>query len=401
MFHICLSRGSHAVALSLSIALGGGLSAQALAQQAASVAEHSSDAVNEMLRREKNVVLPCGTFVVTETIRMPSGSSLRGAGDCTVLAASPSLAPSTEWRKIKGASAQTNMMVTNDDFQNGNSNFSISNLTVDASKYARKGHIFGFYKVSNVKISHVRFVGGRNPNVFDGVAFVNSKSYQVLGNVCAQVKTACFDNWGGNSDLVISGNKIEGAADFSSYGVLVNGINTDDTPNTTRNAKIVGNRISSVSQGIFVGGLRMKNGQHGAIENIIIRDNIIDSVDYHGIRVSDGHAVTVVENSVDGAGRNCLLVGSEGGGGQTDDISVYRNKFSGCASKDSNADAVTLYSGASNVKYRQNSIAPGAQRYSIRVDSTVSNSDIDASGTADGRLGGVSNSGRAVQVVRP
>ena len=358
-----------------------------------------SDYINESLQESGSVTLPCGIFVVHKSIKMPSGSSLTGAGKCTVLKASPTLSPSSEWSKIKGASAQVNTILTNDNFVTGNSDISISNLTFDASEYSRKGHILGFYKAANVTVSHVQLIGGRNPNVFDGTAFVNSRNYNIMNNTCQHVKTACFDNWGGDSDVVIAENTVEGLENFSSYGILINGINTDDTMNISKNIRIVGNKISLVSQGIFVGGLRMKNGQHGKVSNILIEQNIVNYVDYHGIRVSDGNAVIVRSNSVGGAGRNCLVVGSEGGGGITDGVFVITNRFSECAFKDPGSDAVTLYSGASNVTFQKNVIMPGNQRYSIRVDSTVSNSIIDVNDAAKGRVGVISNSGHGVNVV--
>lgn len=356
----------------------------------------ASEVINRLLKTNKSVRLGCGIYTLRKSILMPSDSRLSGKGDCTVLRAEPSLAESQQWREIDGASQDARMMVTNDDFNRGNSNIQISQLTLDATLYSKKGHIAGFYNVSGAKISHVRFTGGANPKTLDGVAFVNSSNYIVKNNICEQVKTACFDNWGGDSGFVISDNIAIGKPNFSSYGVLVNGANTNDTPNTSYDGTISDNTITWVSQCIFVGGLKLRNGSHGAIENIFIRNNDIENVDYHGIRVADGRLVSVFENTVASAGRNCLVIGSEGGGGTTEDVIVRGNRFEDCADVDPNSDAVNIYSGASKITYQYNTIRGERQRYSIRIDETVSNSRIDPEGSQAGRLGKLRNSGKNV-----
>jgi hypothetical protein len=333
--------------------------------------------INSMLAEHGSIYIPnCATVIMANSAAMPDGSSIDGGG-CATLKMSASMAPNTAmYSAIPGAAPSLRTLIANATPVIGNSKITVKNLTLDGALSPGNGHLVFFYKAGNVVFENNTCVGPGNGNIQDCVAFVNSNNYRVVKNYCHGVGNACYDQWDGSHDFVIMENYGDGEG-IDSYCILVNGISTAFTTNTTYNGTITGNACKNLTQvGIWVGGLyQSSNGVVGDVRKVSVTGNTIDTVtSVHGIYVSDASDIAVANNIVRAAGRSCIRIGSQKpSGGTTDNITVTSNVFDACNSAGVGANAIYITTNASHVMVSNNSIVGSAQAYSAYADNTTTN----------------------------
>lgn len=291
-----------------------------------------------------SVALPCGTFLVTSAIELPSNTQIEGQGACTVLKMDAQAKPARlQAGHMPGASGAQRSIFTNRT--PGDTNIVVRALVVDGRDSPANGQLISFFRASHVLVEGVRFVGAGTPKTQDGVSFVASSDYTVRNNVCTNFTNACYDNWGGDKNFQITNNFVDGKGVLT-YGILVNGITTDYRPGTSANFVIRDNKIHNVKElGIGAFGLCSKDRSVcGTIYQATIDSNLIDGVSkLHGIMVGNGSAINVSRNVIRGAAGNGVRVAAQNKGGETQNVVVEDNVIDAGSGKDA---AISVGSGS-------------------------------------------------------
>jgi hypothetical protein len=321
------------------------------------------------------VVLTCGTFTITNPIAIPSLSDLEGSGPCTI---------------IKGSNIN---LITNANTSAGNGWIYLHDLQLSFGTMTSNAKLAVFQKASQVSVHHVIYNGDGTSHTQDDLAFVGSDHYLVENNWAYGSANACFDNWGGSHDFVIHGNHCVGNS-FTPYGVLVNGLDTNDAVDTTYNGVVSDNDINSVtSVGVWAGGLYdAGSGHYGVVRAISIKGNIVDTVtSLHGIEVSDGIDISVVGNILRNLGSEGIRVGSQNTG-TTSVINVSNNIIDNANVTAGGFSAIHITGGADHVKEEGNLISGSSQVWDIIIDAGVTANTWITGVMAAGTSGEVSDS---------
>lgn len=335
----------------------------------------------ELRRAGGKLRLGCGRFLIAKTILLPSNSELAGSGDCTVLKLAPGIEPNVNWHHVPATypNGYPGNILSNEDYEKGNIAIRVHDLVIDGTAGTdgkRRVHLAAFYKVSDVNIERVRFLGSRTPDVQDGVAFVASSRYLVQHSEGFGLWNACFDQWDGSHDFVVSKNICDGESS-SNYGVLVNGISTAHTYNLTYNGIIAANVIRRINNvAVFVGGLWNNSRStpvYGRVDNVRVSENRVEKVlRFHGILISDATNILVADNYVSGIAREGIRVGSQFRG-NTSNITVRKNSITRTNEAQAHdGDAIRITNGARNVTVSQNSVDGTSHRCAIGIDPGVS-----------------------------
>jgi hypothetical protein len=342
----------------------------------------------------QKIVFPCGTYLVSRAINLPSYTEIAGAGaSCTTIKMMSATSPNPN--QIPGSSVRVSSVFTNEDFINGNSNIRIRDITLDGTQFSsNNGHLAFFYRSSATVVESNRFIG--NPAIENGVAFVNSSNYQVIKNYAFNLRNACYDQWDGSHDFSVSNNVCDGNG-MISYGILVNGLSSVYTPNTTYNGVIWNNTVSRVKGvGIFVGGLWNTSTTapvYGTVSNIMISSNSVDTVTNHfGIYVTDGNDVRVILNTVKNTGLNGIRIGSQHQGATTY-VTAHGNTVSDANARMASEDAIRVTNLSAQTSLFSNTVTGTRHRFAIRIDPGVSNTRLCPGTMTSGTAGLISDAG--------
>lgn len=367
----------------------------------------------------RKVTFPCGTFLISQNLGLPSDTEIAGAGTCTIIKLATTTAPNPVYGTLPPSPYKLVTAFSNRDVA-GNTRISIHDLTIDSTLGLRAGnigHLVFFSDSSRVEVRNVRGLG--NPNsTQDAFAFVRSYSYTVAGNYATGMANACYDQWDGVHDFVIEGNTCEGAGRVG-YGIIVNGIGASPTtgsssvPNVSYNGRISNNIIRAAFViGLSAYGLCSTSVTPqvcGTVHHITINDNTIEDIlgdkmggtayagkAYFGIKV-DGTDMVVSKNTVRRTYRSGIAVGTPGV--TTARVTVADNTFvdanMGAASTTAptTADAIAIGSASSDVVLQKNNVSGTLHRYALRIDSGVMNASICPGTMAAGTAGLISDLG--------
>ena len=307
------------------------------------------------------VYIPCGVYVISASLTLPSGILLRGAGSCAVIKESPLMVDNANWARFT-INNKVKIMLTNANWwEDGNSRIIVETLSFDMTA-APPGtsDAIVFYKVSNARVGRIVVQGNAasGGGAADGVAFISSSDYLVEENKVININNACYDNWGGGSEFIIRRNYCDGAKVATSNGILITGVDTENKPETTSDACASNNVIENVGQnGIWAqGGWNMKTGEeatYGSTRNIALAHNRIDNVtQYHGIRVSDSKSTVVDSNFVKGVAASAIIAVSEHEGRQSD-VWAINNIVADCAPSDKSPACIVFDRTTSNAYYEE------------------------------------------------
>jgi hypothetical protein len=360
----------------------------------------SAAAINRAIGSGGNtIIFPCGTFVVAETLALPSNTEVSGSGLCTIIKLSKNVGYNPNWAFMPRTESwrSDNLpanVFANSNFRDGNSNIRIRDLVIDASEGtggARRVHLIGFYKTSDVEIEGLRFIGSGTPDIQDAIAMVNVSDYVIKNNYSINTWNACYDQWDGSHDFRIENNVCDGGG-IAASGILINGLSSAHRTNTTFNGIVTQNEIRHVRNcGIYVGGLwneSRENPVYGVVANIRVENNSVAEISrFHGIIVSDGHDIAVRNNKIANVAREGIRVGSQFRG-RTENILIARNSVQQAGVAGVPDDAIKITNGAQSVTLAANIVGKGQHRYAVSIDPGTFTTTLDqqdgtmASGTA-------------------
>lgn len=359
----------------------------------------SSSAINAALVTGRRLRIPCGTYLIDAPIFLPSNTDVGGAGACTVLKISATLATDT--------SAQFGVLrhvFTNNNYTSGNTDIYVHDLAIDNTSGPTTGahiHALGFYKVTRAGVYNITITSASGKLMDDGTAFVASKEYYVRNNKIYGTINACIDQWGGSSDFDISGNLCDGL-NLANYGILVSGFNTDLTAATSQRGSIVGNVVKNFPQaGIWLqGGWNTVSGggaTYGLVKDIQVVGNHVSSIStYHGIYLSDANYNSVVGNTLENIGSVGIILSSENAGAVSGNT-VVGNTIRSCNASGANNPCIQLMAAASSNTIAENTISGTTQPYSIIVSAGAANNVVRGGVSPVGVNGDVADAGTATQ----
>lgn len=364
-------------------------------------AQYDADALNEMLAKERRLTLPCGDYTLDSALLIPDGGSIDGRG-CVTFRMSASMAPNAILQAaIKGAVANFQTLIANASAA-GNENIIVRNVTLDGEASPGIAHLAFFYKSTRIVFENVTCIGSGTATVQDCVAFVQSSDYQVRNNHCIAVYNACYDQWDGSHDFVISGNQVDGRG-RTRYGVLVNGISTAYTPNVTSRGSISNNTIRGTKAlGIGVYGLCTPEHVCGSVTDVLVAHNEIRDVsEYHGIWVGDASRVSVVDNKIKNIGANGIYVASQRTAGITRDVSLKHNEVIDANASRGTNSGVRVGNGSDtviNAEISDTIVQGHAHQYAIDLSKASYGARIVPGAMEPGILGGLHDAGEATQI---
>lgn len=286
------------------------------------------------------VHLPKGTFIIQQTIKLPSNCTIRGNGDSTRLVFVPPF--------------NGQQMLTNADHVDGNENITIENLKIETYIRSLTGEDVGILRVTNVNnlviqnltmsvdslmyaIDLAAFCTNsiiKNTKIHNagrgGCIMVRNKDHKpiettnniriinnVLSSGMGDEPLAIFGWLGRVQNVVIQHNII--SAQGASFGISVYSIDSQNHSGELSNVKVTNNIVA----GGNVGGIGIKGGSKNVevlfnkiseteqdgifihtggknlpkVDNIAIQDNKIQQVGRHGI-LATGNAVLVANNTI-------------------------------------------------------------------------------------------------------
>src|ERR1700733_4061748 len=346
-------------------------------------------AINAASATNSPIYFPCGTYLISSNgLSLPNNAQIKGAGWCTILKMSATLASGNI---ISVASV---------------SNVIISDIQLDSTLAVTGTHAIHLNAATGVRIDRV-FVQGNGSggtNAQDGIAITSSSDVITTHSRVVNVKNACYDQWGGSSDITYAENYCDVSSITGAYGILVTGMNTDLTPATTVRAKIIGNTVKNAGQaGIWVqGGWNQVTGggaTFGVVSDTVITDNIIDTVTtFHGIRVSDSTRITISSNIIKTVQVDAIQVQSENAGAQNN-ILIAGNIISGCNGAAGANSCILLSTTTTASQVIDNNISGTAQNYSVQITSESSGNVIANNLMTAGGTGRILDSGTLDQVI--
>ena len=335
----------------------------------------SGAAINRLLvGGSVKITLPCGTYLISTPILIPSNSSLIGSGACSELRGSVGLTSNSQWVSAGYADVAVTNIVSNSNFVSGNSNIEIANLKITQPSAAAAGneHLVSFVNASYVNVNNIIFIGSNSSSTQDAISFVKSSRYYVENNKCYAVSNACYDQWSQVHDFVISNNVVEGGGRLT-YGILINAIvgpKSARVSGTSYNGVISGNVVKNTTNvGIGVWALSFSSAV-SYVKWFTISSNVVDTVSkYYGIYVAQGDHVVVTSNVVRESAGNGIHIASVNEQAITD-ITVTGNTIER-SSKVNNG--VYVGASASNVTIFGNRISVGAYSLYVAKGATYTN----------------------------
>lgn len=360
----------------------------------------STTAFQNAISANKKVVIPCGTYLFTGPVFVPSTTEIEGFGACSVIKINSTYATdtSTPFGILRH-------VFTNNNYAAGNTDIYIHDLAIDGTSGPTSGahmHALGFYKVTRAGVWNLTITSGAGLLMDDGVAFVASKGYFVRTNKIYGTINACIDQWEGATDFDVSGNLCDGL-NLANYGIVVSGFGTNGAPFTSQRGSISNNVVKNFpGVGIWLqGGWNGVSGggaTYGLVKKIEVVGNNISGVnDYHGIDLTDASNNSIVANTLENIGRNAVVVSSENSGASTNNV-IATNAISSCNAAAHSEACILLTPYAHYNTLSDNTIAGTAQTYSIVINGGATGNVIRGGVTPVGIIGDVSNGGTATQL---
>jgi len=288
--------------------------------------------------------VPKGIYIVNESIRLPSNSILEGEGDATIL--------------IFTAPFKGTRLITNADFEQGNSNITlrsfkvitdipeikksdtpgiirfenVTDLTITGLTMDLTTNLYGIDLSSCIRKAAVQrctiinkgrggciMVRNRNPSVRHSsgnisVTHNNLESY-------IDEPLAVFGWLGEVMNATIQSNFVRSGT--ASFGISVYGIDSMKHGGVIRDVKILSNTII----GSRIGGIGIKGGAR----SVEVTGNSINNTRGDGLFLHPGgeglpvvQGIRINQNTIVNAGRHCIFAAGK-------DIFVEQNKINGCA----------------------------------------------------------------------
>jgi parallel beta-helix repeat protein len=360
----------------------------------------ASAKINLAVTAGRRVFFPCGTYLIDAPIFLPSNTDVGGAGACTVLKISATLATDT--------SAQFGVLrhvFTNNNYTSGNTDIYVHDLSIDNTSGPTTGahiHALGFYKVTRAGVYNITITSASGKLMDDGTAFVASKEYYVRNNKIYGTINACIDQWEGVTDFDVSGNVCDGLG-LANYGILVTGMGTAGAPFTSQRGTIRGNVVNNFpGAGIWLqGGWNGVSGAGstiGLVKKIEVVGNSVNGVSgYHGIYLSDAKLNTVVGNTIENVGRLGIVVTSENNGLSSENV-ISDNVVVSCNAAAASSPCINLTGYASYNTLNNNTISGAAQTYSYVINGGATGNIIRGGITPVGTSGDISDGGTGTQI---
>ena len=266
---------------------------------------HDDTAAIQAAVNAGNIVIPIGTFKVNSPVTVPSNRVIQGVGHGSVVATGSGFANN---QGIFQATSETDITV--------------QGVTFDFSANSQAGmKAVWFQSCQRTSVLFNKFIQGG-----DVIAHTGCSDFIVQGNICINgIGQTVIDNWGGCSRGVIDGNVVNGGG-TSRSGILVTGINTDLSSNTTSDITVVGNTIyNTTDEGIWLQG-GTGGVSPGMVEHCSVTGNIIDTVTtYHGIHVTEAQYCTISNNVIKNIAQRGISVTEESSGAVSHDLVISGN----------------------------------------------------------------------------
>lgn len=328
----------------------------------------------------REVLFPCGTFLVSQAINLPSKTKVRGAGWCTIIKTSATFAANPQYQ-LWDASVPANIsnVFANADFVAGNTGIEISDLAIDANRAsspAVNNHIIAFFNSAQFKVNNVYIVGNGDKaaagGTQNGLTAVSSSNYEFSSNEIHRTENACIDQWAGSHDFKISRNICDGGAEIGiKDGIQVNGVGPANSE-SSYDGVIEGNTVRRFyGTGISTIGL-CTSTKCGGVDRVKTIGNIVDgsNTDFFGVQLGGGDDNQAIGNTVKGSKGACISVsGNSAYARATNRAAVIGNNVSGCDTNSDNAAIAVGGAGSDapwNTVLSGNTISGSTHRYAVR-----------------------------------
>ncbi len=371
-------------------------------------AADDSRPIQAALNTAARVYVPCGDFAVGTGLKIPSDVEFFGQGECSKIVALPKLSSDPNWTTATGEQAHKYSILSNATYGgSGNSSIYVHGLSFDMSAFnlahpTYASQTLGFVNVNNVRVEHITTYRGQ-----DGIFFLRSHTFIARANTLVGHVNAAMDSWDGNSDFIYEDNHVDGsgavvnsssAIGTGHYGVLVTGIDSIGVAQMTHDAKILRNTIVNVTgNGVWVqGGCASNTGtpQCGQSNGVLVAGNNITNVtEYGGIRFSESHLSTAIDNIIVNARMGCIDVISENPTiGFDDGINITDNTCKDTV-EGGGLPAIDIGPAATSPIIRGNRVYGSPYTYAVSIAAGVRGSVIQGNNLAAGTAGTVRDLG--------
>jgi hypothetical protein len=305
------------------------------------------------------VVIPPGTYLVSNKLKIKSGTWLHGSGPSSIIKATATFPSDTDLP----LGFQNPVMLRNSDYVLGNVDIVVSDLAIDATATDSSTLICLFLRnTDRCKVVRVHTRGGG-----DGIALTNSRDWEVVGCVAREHRNAGLDCWENCERGAFIGNHVVGTSSLHAYGILATGLTIENLSGTTRQIAIIGNHIVGVNDnGVWLQGGVME-GQVGSCLDCVVIGNVIDTVrTFHGIRASEGSGHIIVHNVIRAVQRvGIALVGEGSTGAATDCLVAFNSIIDANLAEALDIMAIDIGSNATHVVVAGNRIRGTTHRWGI------------------------------------
>lgn len=252
--------------------------------------------------------LPCGTYLLGQTLALPSHTELYGADpSCVVIKMKQDMSPNPQLKNVTNHTEYTRYnktVIANADFQAGNSDIYIHDLIVDISGVSDKRVVWlaYFHNIVGLKVDHVKFVGSASVAQSGGVGVLGNSSHIVVKSSSfsgLQGGGACISSWDGTRDVLAQDNDCEGAGSLN-FGIQANGsAAAAGAFRPSGDIKFINNVVKNVRViGIDIDGLCNAKQKCGEVIGAQVRGNEIEKSGLWGVRVGHASHVEVADNRI-------------------------------------------------------------------------------------------------------
>lgn len=311
----------------------------------------------------KNIYIPAGTYLITETILIPSGSTITGDGISSYILACPGFSMGDDIFKIYNSN---NINISN-IYISGNINVN----TRENGYSALDGiHLLDIWNANNIHISKCGFVD----NVYTGIRLVgNCSDISVSSTEFINVDCGVIALGSGNvTNLLIENSTFDGHKNSEPISLFGTGtytnihINNNIIKNKTKGHAIYS--ATGITKGIYITnnymlddcvGICLKNASDVLIDNNILDFSKCIAMDNgKGISLTSCHDVILKNNSIAMTCQQGLYIN------ECTNVSATNNTISNCGYTNTDYHAIDLRGTCSEINLSSNSI--------VRTDTNLS-----------------------------
>lgn len=339
-----------------------------------------TDIIQEAVLSSKDVIIPCGEFLVSRAIYIPTGVSIRGHGySSKIKATSDFQMESLPWAGGKLPIIFASEGVRSLTITRG---IKISNIFFDSSLTGNGVHNIHMRNTQWVDITGCYFSGGA-----DGTAFTLSKNYKVHGNNAWGQTNCCYDQWESSSQGIISNNI---GYVTRGYGILATGDTSLNTVSTSSDITVINNTIIGPYNGNGSTGIWLQSGSNlsSNLYSSRVCNNSVAGFKV-GIRATGGGSHIISENKITGCSDIGLSISAEVLGNASSSCIVTSNNIS--SSGKVGTGGIMVQSGASSNLFANNLIDCPQSDYAFMFDNTTSANILRDNLFKSGSLGFVFN----------